>query len=286
VNPFDLTGPYFLVFFALVLCLGAGLLTLFWSFQGNGKSLVGPLVDPYAIAYLRGGPKEAVKIAVASLAHRRWVSTGVRQITTEEGKLDLARNNLEKAILFECINGKTFEELCRSRPADVAKSLYQEKLFQEGLILSRRQIETFAILKGILILTAVSISLTKISIGLQKGKPVLFLFLLTAAGILGIISLRFWKTPLGKQVLKDLSVLFERLKGQQDKLIRPEKNRDFSYLTAVFGTDNLGLGFSYLSVLRPVGRPSTSSSDCSSSSCSGGSSCGGGCGGGCGGCGG
>jgi uncharacterized protein (TIGR04222 family) len=76
LNPFDLRGPEFLVFY---LILSAGTLVLVWMFRrwkelgedGSAASAAKEVAqDPYQVAYLRGGRDEVVRVAVVSLIER------------------------------------------------------------------------------------------------------------------------------------------------------------------------------------------------------------------------
>jgi uncharacterized protein (TIGR04222 family) len=70
VNPFELHGPEFLVFYAafaafVIICL------IFWRRAAeSGDAPVMNLADPYLIAYLRGGEREALAVALVSLIDR------------------------------------------------------------------------------------------------------------------------------------------------------------------------------------------------------------------------
>jgi hypothetical protein len=73
VNPFDLRGPEFLVFyFVLGVAVTAAVLALRHRGEPPGLS-AGPLTDYLKIAYLGGGSAEAIRVAsVALMARGRW----------------------------------------------------------------------------------------------------------------------------------------------------------------------------------------------------------------------
>ena len=71
-NPFDLSGPEFLIFYGLLGAVRSGLL---W-FARRIPRRTAPRIDysdPYLLAYLRGGEKEVIRVA-AGIAHRPRLS--------------------------------------------------------------------------------------------------------------------------------------------------------------------------------------------------------------------
>ena len=67
MNPFDLSGPEFLVFYICVALMVIIALKLAIDEAEGGAPRALPLSDPYQIAWLRGGTPEAARIAVLSL---------------------------------------------------------------------------------------------------------------------------------------------------------------------------------------------------------------------------
>ena len=67
MNPFDLNGPSFLVFYICVALMVIIALKLVIDEAEGGTPRALPLNDPYHIAWLRGGTPEAARIAVLSL---------------------------------------------------------------------------------------------------------------------------------------------------------------------------------------------------------------------------
>ena len=70
VNPFDLRGPQFLVFYILfswLVIVGLTLLRRLSEDRDTGKP---PIDDPYFVAFLRGGEGEALRVATLSLIDR------------------------------------------------------------------------------------------------------------------------------------------------------------------------------------------------------------------------
>ena len=64
MNPFDLSGPSFLVFYICVALIVIIALKLVIDEAEGGAPRALPLSDPYQIAWFRGGTPEAARIAV------------------------------------------------------------------------------------------------------------------------------------------------------------------------------------------------------------------------------
>jgi hypothetical protein len=65
MNPFDLPGPEFLVFYIVLAALTLAALVLHRRAAESAGSPV-TLSHPYQVAYLRGGWREALSVAVRS----------------------------------------------------------------------------------------------------------------------------------------------------------------------------------------------------------------------------
>jgi Protein of unknown function (DUF692) len=70
MNPFDLSGQSFLIFYIGVALIVIITLKLVIDEAEGGVPRALPLSDPYQIAWLRGGTPEAARIAVLSLTDR------------------------------------------------------------------------------------------------------------------------------------------------------------------------------------------------------------------------
>ena len=70
LNPFDLRGPEFLVFYIILALSVVGLVVLLRHAFESGQAPKIDLGDPYLIAYLRGGAQEAKRVALVTLIDR------------------------------------------------------------------------------------------------------------------------------------------------------------------------------------------------------------------------
>src|SRR5262245_60790029 len=106
MNPFDLSGDYFLVFYGL---LGtASYLFLRFYVAHRERQLPIPklkLNDPFEIAFLRGSKNETIRIASLSLIDRGlleiWssISSTPELITRHPGDINLGKTRIERALL-------------------------------------------------------------------------------------------------------------------------------------------------------------------------------------------
>jgi uncharacterized protein (TIGR04222 family) len=73
MNPLDLYGPEFLVFFAIYGALVWRTLELLQARLEKSDGPLPRLTDPYAIGYLRAGVRGALQVAIVSLVFRGLV---------------------------------------------------------------------------------------------------------------------------------------------------------------------------------------------------------------------
>lgn len=285
MNPFDLRGPQFLLFYLLlagVLLAAIPILRRRLEARWTGGPMP-VLHDPYAIAYLRGGKNELLRVAVISLVDRGLLhASGDNLATTQAGRAVQVRKRIEEELLRYCIVVRKPEELFRSGALEAGALEYERMLAQHKLVADdeiRRARSRLA--NGATAILFV-VSLAKIAIALSRGRTnIAFLILLTIFAIgfaRKVASPR--QTVRGKQFLAELQNLFQSLRLRASQIRPGGANADLALAAAVFGLDVLPYkDFAWARDLHPP-QASAGSSSC-------GSSCGGGgCGGGCGGCGG
>jgi uncharacterized protein (TIGR04222 family) len=303
MNPFDLPGPQFLAFYAL---LGAGV--AFALFHLKQKAEAGepgrlPMSDPYVIAYLRGGAVEAVRLGVAVLVDRQLLAIGDGDsVTVREGVTPLhGSNDLERAILEECPGATSRvprewqaahpRDLTASRRLqDLARRAYEPGLLQMELIAgpdvhARRLRDATAAALVLLLVAGI-----KVAIGVSRNRPVSLLVVSAIAfTVVAFVLVRGMRTVRGDRILDDLRVLFDALKHRANELRPSTSTSELALLVAVFGLDSVpALAFPFVKAFRPArsascGGAASCGSSSSGSSCGGGGGDGGG--GGCGGCG-
>jgi uncharacterized protein (TIGR04222 family) len=298
MNPFDLTGPQFLLVY---LVFSALVITVVVFLRRSAESPATPkidLSDPYLIAYLRGGEPETLRVATVSLIDRKLlVATGTELKCAENVSPASVRRPIEKELLrkFKSANeaGLIYEDaglLATCKP-------YEQTLRTTGLLPSKWMERARMTRVGVAVVILAGIAFAKIFIALSRGHTnIWFLVILMAAAIFFLIKVSFPRlTETGKAMIADLQDLYSGLKDRALFLKPGGATIEPMLLASVFGVGALeGANFAFTRVLFPRATKRESGScgaSCGSacgnscgSSC--GSSCGGGCGGGCGGCGG
>ena len=285
LNPFDLPGPQFLVFYVL---LAAVLIGILWVYRHHGESEkpapAPELTDPYLVAYLRAGAPEVWRLATVRLIDRGLLKVDNDIVSAVDGHPDDLQNEVERATLkWFCIpqNAISLVKKSNSDPYLGLVSPYEQRLMKLGLLRSHEARSATAVrhvfVAGVLVLVAI----VKIAMAIERGhKNIGFLILLIFGGLMALYKLGMpERTRRGDTVLEDLKKLFSRL--HQPGLLQPGKSSaEVLWMAAVYGIS--ALAFSHIEKLYP--RAQATDGSCGSSC---GSSCGGGgCGGGCGGCGG
>ena len=300
-NPLaQMYGPYFLLVYGAV--IGVVLTLCNWALRDRTATLPVPKItddlDPYEVAYLRGGEN-----AIAQLIVARLVELGYWEIV-ETTRLIPAEKHPEIELLYE-IEKRAFEKLTPRRLAaevrgEIARSLttqpYQESLEQQNLLTSAaiRQSNCWIVQWGAIAILALGGYKFMAAIHTHHYN-VGFLVMMAAFSLICLGFLYGVRTPrqtdLGKGYLQQLKNAFRDL-----NLTKTNPNiEQFSLVVAVFGETPQFIrtphkNYAPILITPKTTYRSSSSSNSSSSgfSCasSGGSSCGSSCGGGCGGCGG
>lgn len=288
MNPFELSGPLFLQFyFAFGLLVLGGLWLALQSFEGGVPPRT-PLSDPYLMAFLRGGSREALRTAILVLIDRQLLQVD------DDGTLSVGEKNAgtRTANAFE---RRILDVL--STPAHASGAIKHDGLLMTADGLYRKELARLGLvpdegtrMRRLLLLTVALVALTavagvKVLIGLSRGRPVEFLVLEALAfGAAAIFVTQKSRTVLGDRFLADLRELFRGLRDRALELRPHASTSDLALVTALFGASHLSrTSYPHAGMLVPRADSSVGSTCGSGSSC--GSSCGGGCGGGCGGCG-
>jgi uncharacterized protein (TIGR04222 family) len=289
MNPFDLAGPQFLLFY---LAFGGSVilaLAMLRQMRESSDSSKVNLTDPYLIAYLRGGKNEALRLGTVSLIDRGLLVVKGSRLRSDWQATDIVTNPVEKALLQKFLAEDETTSIYKSSALEAACQPYLDTLTRQGLLPDQdtrtARITRFIIGGAFLFFVA----FTKIMVALARGRHnFMFLVLLTLLALfLAYKVSNPFRTVKGSHLLADLRTLFSSLKERASGLTPGGATGEIALLAAVFGIAALPTTvFPHAKTLYP--RASSSSSFSSGSSCgtSCGSSCGGGgCGGGCGGCG-
>ena len=272
LNPFDLRGPEFLVFYAFFSLVVLVLLKRVQRAreQRESAALANARLparsrktlerDPYRIAYLNGGQNEAIQTAIISLLERgllEMLDDGRLQ-TTAPGNARKARHPLDKAILGIYAVPGTAQSLCANSivMAEI-RSIHIKLLNVRLLSDGRRKFSGFGFLWALCAFWSVAV--VKIVVAFSRGHHnVLFLIgMAIIASVVALIILRrapHARTPLGETVLGELRAQFDSLYVRRKSLQFDGQTGEIAFLTAVFGMEALSeevIGIPVSSLLLP-----------------------------------
>jgi len=287
VNPFELTGLDFLLFYV---ALGAVLLggMVWWRRSGpSAGERPGPRMadDPYRIAYLRAGAHEAVKVATVSLIDRGLLLLNKDTLVTRDKASEaMAQRRIERELLRQYSVPAKFDRSV-SAPLLAVCEDYRKELLEYGLLPDASERLQGWIVAATVIACLVTTTVIKVQIALSQGRHNLG-FLIALTVIFSFLAAKLAATHAtvrGQAVLADLRNLFARLKARARTIRAGGESNEAALLAAVFGLQMLpGENFPFIRILYPPNNGGgDGGSGCGSGS---GGSCGGGCGGG--GCGG
>lgn len=298
MNPFDLSGPPFLLFYAalvaaVVLAVRLGLRLL----EGGASGAARPMAltrEPYAVAYLRGGRSQALQTALVSLMDRGLLAGGEEMLKAADAEaIRKAGHPLEQALLshFECY--KTPASAFRDTGIVSALDAIGAKLEDLGLVYSKRLRTAGHLLFWLSFLSLWAFAGTKIVIALSRGRTnigFLILMALIAPFLLRKAAAPF-RTRAGKRLLAGLKLAFADLYYRRNSIRLHRPTTELMMLAALFGVGALPAAARPMAdAVKKLKSGKESGGGCGSgcgsgSSCGGGGCGGGGCGGGCGGCG-
>lgn len=290
MNPFDWRGPEFLLFYIVLAIAVMVVVRMLRNRRESAESGYRgtPIHDPYAIAFLRGGKHELVRVAIVSMVDRGllWVRDE-QVVTTDVGRSTSVRRRIEKELLDFCAAPSEAKELFAPGTFEVAAGEIEHELEQMGLMPDE---ETKAARQKLFLAAAALlffVSVLKIVVALARGRTnigILIVFTLVAIGLTYRTAM-VGRTARGAAFLKELENLFRSLKLRAKELRPGGATSEVAMLAAVWGVPALPAEtFGWSDKLFPKATAGGGGSSCGSSC---GSGCGGGCGGGgCGGCGG
>jgi uncharacterized protein (TIGR04222 family) len=291
MNPFDLPGPQFLLFYgvlAIVTILVAAVVT---RRAENGPAPPVKLSDPYGIAYLRGGKNEALRLATISLIDRGLLTVqGERLVTAHNAAPDLAQRAIERALLEKFTTADSATAIFNDRRLESACADYARSLADLGLLPNSAARDARRRRFRMALLVLLGVAGSKLILALMRGRSNVG-FLLVMTGVAVVMAYKVThpsRTARGSALLADLRTLFAGLKARRRSILPGGATSEAALLAAVYGLSMLpAAAFPYVQKLYPRAATSEGSGASCGASCgsSCGSSCGGGGGGGCGGCG-
>lgn len=290
VNPLDLRGPEFLVFYTILGIIVTTVAMLMRRAVEPEPTGAGPLTDYLKIAYLRGGSAEAIRVAALALMDRGLLElVDAHHLKATSATVPSGLLRTEERLLQACTEPVRASGLLSDFTLQVtAAGECEPQLVGAGLLPDEEIKSKWLGLRTLALLVLGAVAVLKIGIALSRGRTnVAFLVILCA--LFGFVSYKVtspFRTAAGNAMLADLQTLFAALRTRAATLRwrGGGAGNEMALLAAVFGTAALPAGVSLDTVFRKPVQQSSGSCGSSGSSC--GSSCGGGgCGGGCGGCG-
>jgi uncharacterized protein (TIGR04222 family) len=280
-NPLNFTGPQFLTFYlflsTFVVILAFQLRAYLRLPDGNLEQR--PItLDAYEAAYLAGGKNLVVDTAIVSLVQRGAVTIQkAERILILQRPVEEWSDPVELAVAHAiALDGHIEKVRTIFTPAI---DMIRHQLRQFELLVSQKQSFKVQVYPAILVASLSGLGITKILVGISRGKPVGNLFMMCM--IVTAIGLCFWQTPIhrsryGDRVLKDLRTRLRSVAAR-------DRDSQLPLAFALFGMATLPINmFADLKhVLTPVLSSDGSGGDGGGDGGSGCSGCGG-----CGGCGG
>lgn len=285
-NPFDLSGPPFLVFYALFAVLTLGVMVLARHLREAGALPDVDLKDPYLLACLNRGQMEVVRVAVMGLVDRGLLKLSGEDLkAVAERRPEFGQPKIESDVLAYFRTPSRFAP--RQRDAgtfSAAPMEYEDRLRRLGLLpdASAREFRWACIALALALLLGVGG--LKLLLAIERGHSnVAFLIIMmVVATFLAILIGNPYRTALGDKYLASIRTLFSGLRGRRASLQSGTGSTEILWLVALFGAASLPASqFAFADRIWPKSSSSDGGSSCGSSS---GGGCGGG-GGGCGGCG-
>ena len=328
-NPLaNMYGPYYLLFFGFIVICAVIILALVKSQFDRSDRLavpsIPPNLDPFEIAYLRGGINEVARSVIFSLTQKGCVeidNTAAKPVIKKSQNPPNSKSltSIEQLALGWVGNAsrepsEVFNSYGLVAQLESYEKVYRGRLEQQQMLTSDADRRTFRSVKWAVYLLILSLGVYKLIAAIAHGHYNIILLII--AIVAGLVAARMASklprlTKLGKAYLDRLQTAFDNLKYTSQAAYIPSSEPKVAPQTTFAGVDPLllsvgvfGSGIlvgtvfdSYNQAFQRGHNIQSGGSSCSSgcgsscssgSSCSGGSSCSSGssCGGGCGGCGG
>lgn len=267
----DLPGPEFLILF-ISLTVGVLILAAFARFvyPRTFSTPAAEDLDLYELAFLAGGEKRVLQTAVHELKAAGHVELEDSHLVTKPIDRS-ALHPVESDVLDAATLNPSAKELhsAVTAPArDLTRGLKDKGYFLSGASLNK--------VRSAILLPLVpwlGLGVAKALVGVERGRPILFLLLLIAAGLITTLCFLIGEIRSGKAT--------RLLSGLRSGRL------DDAYLGAALPIALVGLGADDELRKHFFAPAAAGGSGCGAMGCGGGGGCsGGGCGGGCGGCGG
>jgi uncharacterized protein (TIGR04222 family) len=306
-NPLiNLRGPEFLIAFAII--SGGCVLCAYWrSRKADPTHAMRPppipeTVDPFDVAFLRGGYPDLVRLTILDLVGRGYLQADSKSERIIGAPKPPNQKYLSgtQSVVYEWMKpgryvAQIMSELLPSietKNLEVARKNRLEA--QQWFTTQDQRLKGFVVTIPFVLLIAL-LAYWKIIVAFSRGRSNVFiLIILTMFAIAAVVSIGRLgrRSALGNAFMERLGVAFSRLRDRAGSLVSTNQHDHVLLVAATFGLGVLeGTGYEFMPrMFKKAASQQESGSGSTSSGCgsSCGSSCGGGScgGGGCGGCGG
>ena len=209
MNALDLTGPEFLTWYLQWFALAASaFLLLRWMLRRAASAHAPPNreLDPYSIAWLKGGPKAVVRAALASLYQRKLVHLRESVVVWRAPEPATELPEIEATVFHGTRLGFGIAEL-KLVVADDCDEI-EARLAREGLAVSRGQKAALRLIPTLGMAVCFATGVAKLMVGITRGRPVgllVLLLLLSAAALVCAVSFIPRATVAGERLLRGMS---------------------------------------------------------------------------------
>lgn len=210
-NPLNFTGSEFLTFYfqlSIVAVFLASCLRAYLRLPDGNLVKRTVSLDAYEAAYLAKGKNHVVDTAIASLVQKgRVTAQQERRILTLKGSVEELSHPVEQAVANAIASDGRIDRVRSGLTQAIAIDVIRDQLRQLDLLVSRNQSSKAQTYPALLIACLLGLGITKILVGISRGKPVGYLLMMCI--VVAIIGLGFWLTPAhrsryGDRVLQDL----------------------------------------------------------------------------------
>jgi uncharacterized protein (TIGR04222 family) len=257
MNPLDLPGLSFFALFAVVGLAVLAVVRFLLRHDDVDETSIPLIDDPYKIAWLRGGTREAARAAVVSLIQSGALLTADEEIV-RTAPPSSSRPAFEKAILSVCGQPIPGYSAVAQFAVDEAGAHCQGELAALGLVLTPEAKQRRVLICRGAALALSGFAVLKLLVDLSRGQsdalPVLGLLAVALAFLIATGSK--WRTTRGKRALADVCHRWGL--GRQEAGLRlPAGMSEAAVVVALFGLDALPES-AFASVHRVLQPPSTS----------------------------
>jgi uncharacterized protein (TIGR04222 family) len=175
MNPFDLRGPEFLLFYIVLSVVVIAAVVFLRMMSETSETPRLDMSDPILIAYLRGGEAEALRVAAVSLIDRGLlVCSGTQLKTAANARPDSVRRPVEKALLEKYVVSGEAASMFNDPKLKAACIQYEDTL-KSVRLLPDESVTQARMMRFIFALVVLGgVGLVKLVLAFQRGRSNVF----------------------------------------------------------------------------------------------------------------